>query len=157
MAEILERHPEPVTLVPTGPLTNVAALLLAHPELKSKIARISLMGGGVQFGKLDPRCGVQHSGGSEAADVVFSSGIPIIMAGLDVTEKGPHLPGGLPAYPGCGQQGLSGRGRLLEFFYGFHRKMGYPGAPVHDAVAVAALVRPEILTMQEMYVAVETQ
>ena len=45
----------------------------------------------------------------------------------------------------------------LEFFYGFHRSMGYSGAPVHDAVAVAALVRPEILTMKPYYVQVETE
>lgn len=44
----------------------------------------------------------------------------------------------------------------LDFFYGFHRAKGYPGAPVHDAVAVAALIAPEILTIEELYVEVET-
>ena len=44
----------------------------------------------------------------------------------------------------------------LEFFYGFHRKLGYPGAPVHDAVAVAALIKPEIMTFKDLYVQVET-
>lgn len=45
----------------------------------------------------------------------------------------------------------------LEFFYGFHRELGYAGAPVHDTVAVAALIAPELFRMEEMYVAVETQ
>ena len=157
MAEILERHPEPVTLVPTGPLTNVAALLLAHPELKSKIARISLMGGGVQFGNWTPAAEFNILVDPEAADVVFSSGIPIIMAGLDVTEKALIFPEDFQRIRAVGNKVSQVVADWLEFFYGFHRKMGYPGAPVHDAVAVAALVRPEILTMQDMYVAVETQ
>ena len=51
MAKVLRESPEPVTIIPTGPETNVAALLLAHPELKSKIKQISLMGGGIAYGK----------------------------------------------------------------------------------------------------------
>ena len=92
MAKLLEESPEPVTLIPTGPLTNVAALLLAYPELKSKIARISLMGGGVQYGNWTPAAEFNILVDPEAADVVFSSGIPIIMAGLDVTEKAMIFP-----------------------------------------------------------------
>lgn len=54
MAKVLRESPEPVTIVATGPQTNVAALLLAHPELKCKIARISLMGGGIATGNWTP-------------------------------------------------------------------------------------------------------
>ena len=80
MAKLIQESDEPITLVPTGPLTNVAALLIAHPELKEKIARISLMGGGVQYGNWTPAAEFNILVDPEAAAVVFESGIPIIMA-----------------------------------------------------------------------------
>ena len=92
MAKLIQESDEPITLVPTGPLTNVAALLMAYPELKEKIARISLMGGGVQYGNWTPAAEFNILVDPEAAAVVFESGIPIIMAGLDVTEKAMIFP-----------------------------------------------------------------
>ena len=87
IARTVEASPEPVTLVPTGPLTNIALFLLAYPELKSKIRQISLMGGGIMYGNWTPAAEFNILVDPEAADIVFRSGIPIIMAGLDVTER----------------------------------------------------------------------
>ena len=92
MAKVLRESPEPVTIVATGPQTNVAALLLAHPELKCKIARISLMGGGIATGNWTPAAEFNILVDPEAARIVFTSGVPITMAGLDVTEKALILP-----------------------------------------------------------------
>ncbi len=92
MAKVLRESPEPVTIVATGPQTNVAALLLAHPELKSKIARISLMGGGIAYGNWTPAAEFNILVDPEAAQIVFTSGVPITMAGLDVTEKALIMP-----------------------------------------------------------------
>lgn len=156
MAKLLEESEEPVTLVPTGPLTNVAALLLAHPELKEKIARISLMGGGVQYGNWTPAAEFNILVDPEAADVVFSSGIPIIMAGLDVTEKAMIFPEDFERIRALGNPVAVIVAEWLEFFYQFHSGLGYEGAPVHDAVAVAALLKPEIMESRELYVQVET-
>lgn len=94
MAKVLRESPEPVTIVATGPQTNVAALLLAHPELKCKIARISLMGGGIATGNWTPAAEFNILVDPEAARIVFTSGVPITMAGLDVTEKALIMPGG---------------------------------------------------------------
>lgn len=157
MAKVLRESVEPVTLVPTGPLTNVAALLLAHPELRPKIAQISLMGGGILHGNWTPAAEFNILVDPEAADLVFRSGIPIIMAGLDVTEKALVCPADFDRIRAVGNKVAVTVADWLGFFYQFHKKMDYPGAPVHDAVAVAALVAPHILTMREMYVAVETQ
>ena len=157
MAKVLQESSEPVTIVSTGPLSNTAALLLAHPELKGKIERISLMGGGIAYGNWTPAAEFNILVDPEAAKCVFTSGIPLIMSGLDVTEKALIFPEDFQRIRAVGNKVAQVVADWLEFFYGFHRRMGYPGAPVHDAVAVAALVRPEILTMQEMYVAVETQ
>ena len=156
MAELIRGCDEPVTLVPTGPLTNVALLLLEYPELKDRIAHISLMGGGVAFGNWTAAAEFNILVDPEAADIVFKSGIPITMAGLDVTEKALIFPEDFERIRAVGNPVAKVVAEWLEFFYGFHRSLGYEGAPVHDAVAVAALIKPEILTTRDMYVQVET-
>ena len=155
MAQILEASEEPVVLIPTGPLTNVATLLLLYPHLKSKIRHIYLMGGGIDFGNWTPAAEFNILVDPEAADVVFRSGVPITMAGLDVTEKALVFPEDFERIRALKNPVARVVAEWLDFFYGFHRSIGYPGAPVHDAVAVAALIRPEIMTMQEMYVQIE--
>lgn len=155
MAQTILSSPEPVTLVPTGPLTNVAALLLAHPEVKEKIARISLMGGCIAHGNWTPAAEFNILVDPEAADVVFRSGVPITMAGLDVTEQALLYPADFARIRAVGNPVASVVADWLEFFYQFHRSMGYPGAPIHDAVAVAWLLRPELFAGRDLYVAVE--
>ena len=157
MAWVLEESPEPVTIVPTGPLTNVASLLLTRPDLKGKIAGISMMGGGVTHGNWSPAAEFNILVDPEAADLVFRSGVPITMARLDVTEKALVFPEDFETIRALGNPVARVVADWLEFFYGFHQKLGYAGAPVHDAVAVAALIAPELFQMEEMYVAVETE
>ncbi len=155
MAQILEQSDEPVGLIPTGPLTNIATLLLLYPHLKSKIKHIYLMGGGIDFGNWTPAAEFNILVDPEAADVVFTSGVPITMAGLDVTEKALVFPEDFERIRALHNPVATVVAEWLDFFYGFHRSIGYPGAPVHDAVAVAALIKPEIMTMVDMYVAIE--
>ena len=157
MAKILRESDRPVCLVPTGPLTNIAALLLAYPELKPKIDCISLMGGGIAYGNWTCAAEFNILVDPEAADIVFRSGVPIYMAGLDVTEKALIFPEDFNRIRAVGNHVACVVADWLEFFYGFHRSLGYPGAPVHDAVAVTALLRPDLLEMQEMYVQIETK
>ncbi|MDP3448656.1 MAG: nucleoside hydrolase [Eubacteriales bacterium] len=156
MAEILEASDEPVVLFPTGPLTNIATLLLLYPHLKPKIRHIYLMGGGIDFGNWTPAAEFNILVDPEAADVVFTSGVPITMAGLDVTEQALVFPEDFERIRAVGNAVATVVAEWLDFFYGFHRSIGYPGAPVHDAVAIAALIRPEIMTMVDMFVAIET-
>ena len=157
MAKIIGESSEPITIVPTGPLTNIASLLMAHPELKERIARISMMGGGVQYGNWSPAAEFNILVDPEAADVVFRSGIPITMAGLDVTEKALIFPEDFERIRALGNPVALVVAQWLEFFYEFHREIGYEGAPVHDAVAVAALVRPELMESRDLYVQIETK
>lgn len=157
MAKVLRESEEPVCLVPTGPLTNVAALLLSHPELKEKIRCISLMGGGIDFGNWTCAAEFNILVDPEAADIVFRSGVPIYMAGLDVTEKALIFPEDFNRIRAVGNEVALIVAEWLEFFYGFHRSIGYPGAPVHDPVAVVALIRPDLLQMRDLYVQIETQ
>lgn len=156
MAKVLRESDEPVTIVATGPETNVAALLLAHPELKSKIGRISLMGGGIGFGNWTPAAEFNILVDPEAAKIVFESGIPIYMAGLDVTEKALILPEDFKRIAALGNPVADIVAKWLEFFYIFHKGIGYDGAPMHDPCAVMVLLHPEIFDIRPMYVQVET-
>lgn len=157
MAQVLRESDRPVCLVPTGPLTNIATLLLTYPELKCKIDRISLMGGGIDFGNWTCAAEFNILVDPEAADMVFKSGLPIYMAGLDVTEKALIFPEDFQRIRACDNEVARIVSEWLEFFYQFHRSIGYPGAPVHDPVAIVALIAPEILTIRDYYVQIETQ
>lgn len=156
MAKLLAECEEPVTLVPTGPLTNIAGLLLAYPKLRDKIAQISLMGGGLRNGNWTLAAEFNILADPEAAKIVFESGVPIIMAGLDVTEKAFVTPEDFERIRAVGGRIATIVADWLEFFYRFHKNLGYEGAPVHDPVAIVSLVRPDILQTQDLYVQVET-
>lgn len=157
MAKVLRESEVPVTIVSTGPQTNVAALLLAHPELKNKIGQISLMGGGIEHGNWTPAAEFNILVDPEAAKIVFESGIPVIMSGLDVTEKALIYPADFERIRAVGNPVAVVVADWLEFFYEFHRELGYPGAPLHDPVAVVSLVRPDLLISKNLCVEVETQ
>ncbi|MGM9523662.1 MAG: nucleoside hydrolase [Faecousia sp.] len=157
MAKVLQESETPVALVPTGPLTNIAALLLAHPELKQKIKVISLMGGGITHGNWTPAAEFNILVDPEAAKIVFESGVPIVMSGLDVTERALIFPKDFERIRKVGNPVARVVADWLEFFYGFHREIGYTGAPLHDPVAVVSLIRPDLLTSKPLCVEIETQ
>src|SRR3954471_4917196 len=87
MADTLEAAPEPVTLVPTGPLTNVAQLLSARPDLHGRIREIVLMGGSTGRGNVTPLAEFNIYVDPEAAAIVFGSGLPLTMIGLNLTHQ----------------------------------------------------------------------
>ena len=157
MAKIIEESDEPITLVPTGPLTNIASLFLAHPELKSKIEHIYIMGGGIHHGNWAPAAEFNIQVDPEAADIVFRGGVPITMAGLDVTEKAQIYPEEFEIMRNLGNPVAKTVAEWFDFFFQYHKSKGYRGAAVHDAVAVAAITNPEIFEVKDMYVEVETE
>lgn len=157
MAKTLREADEPVTIISTGPMTNTACLLLAHPELKSKIRQISMMGGGIRHGNWSPAAEFNILVDPEAADIVFRSGVPILMAGLDVTLKALIGDEDIARIRAIGTRVSQVVADWLDFFYQFHRKIGYAGAPLHDPCAVAALIRPELFDIRDYYVQIETQ
>ena len=156
MARTLRNSKEKVTIVATGPLTNVGELLLGYPELKEKIARISIMGGGIKYGNWTPAAEFNILIDPEAADIVFNSGIHVIMSGLDVTEQALVTPEDVEEIKQIGNQVSDIVWQWLEFFYQFHKTLGYEGAPMHDPCAVMVLVHPEIFTIRDFYVEIET-
>ncbi|MBR6089071.1 MAG: nucleoside hydrolase [Anaerolineaceae bacterium] len=155
-ARVIRNSDRKVTIVSTGPLTNTAAFLLAHPELKDRIERISLMGGGLLFGNWTPAAEFNILVDPEAAKIVFESGVPILMAGIDVTEKALIKPADFERIRALNNPVSDIVWQWLEFFYRFHKTLGYEGAPMHDPCAVMVLVHPEIFTIRDFYVQIET-
>ena len=157
IADAVSGSPEPVTLVPVGPLTNVALFLREHPELKERIARISLMGGSIGLGNTTPAAEFNVYVDPEAAREVFESGLPITMSGLDVTHKAGAGPAERERLRSLGRVGLVAA-ELLEFFAATYEGVfGFDAPPLHDAVAVAAVLEPALLETRYMRVDVECE
>ncbi|HIC8860588.1 TPA: pyrimidine-specific ribonucleoside hydrolase RihA [Aeromonas hydrophila] len=158
MAKCLRESPEPVTLVPTGPLTNIALLLAAHPELKAKIARIVLMGGAAGPGNWTPAAEFNIYVDPEAADMVFKSGLPITMCGLDVTHEAQVMDEDIERVRAITNPVAQCVAGLLDFFMIYHRdpKWGFAGAPLHDPCTIAWLLAPALFHGVECRVDIET-
>lgn len=129
MARVLRESQEPVTLVATGPQTNVALLLASHPELHAKIARIVIMGGAMGLGNWQPAAEFNIFVDPQAAEMVFQSGIPVVMAGLDVTHKAQILPADIERFRQIGNPVSTIVAELLDFFMAYHKdeKWGFDG------------------------------
>lgn len=159
MAKVLRESDEPVTLVATGPQTNVALLLNSHPELHSKIARIVIMGGAMGLGNWTPAAEFNIFVDPEAAEIVFQSGLPVVMAGLDVTHRAQIMAEDIERFRSIPNPVANAVAGLLDFFMEYHKteKWGFKGAPLHDPCTIAWLLKPEIFTTVERWVGVETQ
>ena len=128
---------ERVTVVPVGPLTNVALLLARFPQVAERIERIVLMGGAIAEGNVTPAAEFNIWADPEAAARVFGSGLDVTMIGLDVTHQA------LMTREHAGRLRSMGRtgtmvAELFDFFHEYHRQTyGFEGSPIHDAVAIA--------------------
>lgn len=156
MARLLRDSSRPVTIAATGPLTNVATLLRNHPDLVPGIERIVFMGGSTGRGNRAPLAEFNILADPEAADIVLRSGLPLTMCGLNVTHQalaGPEVFERLRAIGGPLVTSLAGS---LEFYGNAYREIfGMPAPPLHDPVAIAAIVEPEVVRCVEAPVAVE--
>jgi inosine-uridine nucleoside N-ribohydrolase len=146
----------PVTLVPTGPLTNIALLLARYPELEPRIERVVLMGGAIGEGNITPAAEFNIWADPEAAHRVFTSGLDVTMVGLDVTHKALMTPAHAEQLAAGGKAG-----KLVSDLYGFYsqfhaRRYGWDGAPVHDAVALAHVIDPTLLSTVHCGVVIDT-
>jgi inosine-uridine nucleoside N-ribohydrolase len=141
-----------VVLVATAPLTNVALWL----ERGIRPERIVWMGGSIGEGNVTPAAEFNAFVDPEAAATVFASGIPIAMVGLDVTHKALFTRAHAERLRDAGRAGRF-VAELSDFFQGFHeRSYGFGGSPIHDAMAVAHVIDPTLLTTRHVNVAVET-
>jgi inosine-uridine nucleoside N-ribohydrolase len=144
-----------VTLVPTGPLTNVARYLERHGT--DGIGRIVLMGGSIAEGNMTPAAEFNIWADPEAAQIVLHALVDVTMIGLDVTHKAVTDDDVQRRLRDSGTVGVF-VAELVDFFTVFHRETyGWEGAPIHDAVAVAHVLRPGLVETRSLNVEVERE
>ncbi|QOR35385.1 nucleoside hydrolase [Clostridium sp. 'deep sea'] len=155
MAEVVQNSKHKITLVPLGPLTNIALFIKSYPHLLNKIELISLMGGGLYQGNVTSAAEFNIYVDPEAAAIVFKSGLPLIMSGLDVTNKAYIL--------NTEYESLRSKGKisnfvceLLDFYSIYGKRFGYTGNAMHDPCAIAYLLQPQLFKAKDLYVQVIT-
>jgi purine nucleosidase len=157
IVETLRAHPAgTVTLCAVGPLTNIAMALRMAPEIAERMKRIVLMGGAAGRGNVTPSAEFNIYADPHAADVVFRSGVPIVMHGLDVTHQALVTSERLAAIAALDTPVSRAVAGMLDFYGGRSRQRGGEGAPLHDPCAVAYLLDPGLFRGRESHVAVET-
>jgi purine nucleosidase/pyrimidine-specific ribonucleoside hydrolase len=156
IARFLRQHPEPVVIAPIGPLTNIALVLRIYPELAGRIAHLSIMGGSIGEGNATVSAEFNIYADPEAADIVFRSGVPITMMGLDVTHQALLDRSSAEALRGLGT--ASGRVAAELTDYALDRNMawGRTTTAIHDAVAVAHLAIADLVDVAPYNVSVDT-
>lgn len=151
MRRVIMESAEPVTLVPIAPLTNIALLFTMYPEVKANIKEIVMMGGSAGRGNKGVMSEFNIATDPEAAKIVFDSGLPIVMAGLDVGWKA-------LVYPEDSAK-LMEMGRTGEMAYCLFKKYRGgtfgTGLKMYDSCAVAYLLCPELFTVEETFVDIE--
>ena len=157
ISDTLRATSEPVTLVPVGPLTNIALFLREHPDLKDRVGRISLMGGSMGLGNTTPAAEFNIYVDPEAAREVFESGLPITMSGLDVTHQAGAGPEVRERLRTSGRVGGVVAGFLDFFAATYDSVFGFEAPPLHDPVAVAAVLEPGLLQTRPMRVDIECE
>ena len=147
-----------VTLCPLGPLTNIALALVREPRIAPRIRQIVLMGGGFfEGGNVTPAAEFNIYVDPHAADVVFRSGIPIVMMPLDVTHKALTSSARIETFRGLRTKVGDATAQMLEFFERFdEEKYGTDGGPLHDPCVIAYLIKPELFRGRDCNVTVET-
>ncbi len=156
MRRLLMGAAEPVTLIATGPLTNVALLLRSHPEVTAYVRRVVFMGGSTERGNTTPYGEFNIVTDPEAADIVLKSGLPTTMIGLNVTHQALATTEIIAEFQGLGTRLGAMCAELMTFFAStYHRVFGFEHPPVHDPIAVAAVIDPSIVRTVAAPVAVE--
>lgn len=159
IARLLQESAEPVTLAVTGPMTNIALLLSSWPHLKSQIARIVFMGGAIHGGNVTPVAEFNIYVDPEAAEIVLQSGVPLVMAGLNVTHQALVMPEEVSLVRALNNPVARAVAEMLDFYMPVYRKhpRGLQGAAMHDPAVVAWLLQPELFLSEKRWVGVETQ
>jgi purine nucleosidase/pyrimidine-specific ribonucleoside hydrolase len=156
MRRLVADSADPVTLIALGPLTNVALLLRRHPEVVPRIRRIVFMGGSTDRGNTTPYGEFNIVTDPEAADIVLRSGLAITMIGLNVTHQARATPEIIAEFRGMGSRLGAVCADLMTFFAGTYlREFGLSDPPVHDPVAVAAVIDASVVRTVAAPVAVE--
>ena len=154
---LVRANPGEVTIVGIGPLTNVAIALQQNPDLARMIRGFVLMGGSLSGGNITPSAEFNFYVDPEAAGIVFGSGVPIRMVGLDVTRKVDLTEARVAALRAGRNKVSDAAARIGAAVLDLYRRENTEGAPhLHDPLAVSALLSPNVLTFEDYHVEIET-
>lgn len=153
--ELVHKYPHEITLIPVGPLTNIALAVSKDPSIVPLVKDIVIMGGSISGGNVDGAAEANIYGDPEAASIVFNAGWIVTMIGSDVGERTlitrAHL-AQLQAPHGPESDFIF---KLAEFYLTRSEKSGYSGAAMYDPLAVATVIDPSLVTLKDMHVDVE--
>ncbi|OOB91717.1 uridine-preferring nucleoside hydrolase UriH [Rathayibacter sp. VKM Ac-2630] len=154
--EVMSSPAGSITLVPTGPLTNIAMAVRREPRLVERVREVVLMGGGVQGGNWTATAEFNILADPEAAHIVFGAGWAVTMVGLDVTHRALATEDVVARFRGLDSDAGRFCVGLLDFFAESYREaQGFDAPPVHDPVAVAYVIDPSILEVRRAPLTVE--
>ena len=158
IGDLLEAAPEPVSLIPTGPLTNIAHLLEQRSDLRSKIKEIIWMGGSTGRGNVGAYPEFNAWVDPEAADLVFKAGLPLTMVGLNISHQALITQEVISSIGAVGNETSAFGVELLRFFCSTYDAVeGMPEGPLHDPITVAIAIDRSVATIQRSHVDVETK
>jgi len=154
--QMVHAAPHEITLVPVGPLTNIALAVLQDPSIVPLVKEVILMGGSISGGNVNAAAEANIYNDPEAAQIVFQAGWPLTMVGLDVGDKA------LLSRKYLDQLG-STHGPVNDFIYKVAKylvdlsaRFGWPGTPMYDPLAVGVAIDATLVKAPEMHVEVET-
>jgi inosine-uridine nucleoside N-ribohydrolase len=158
LIDLLLRSDGDITLVATGPLTNIAMAMLREPAIIPKIQAISLMGGAIGLGNITPAAEFNIWTDPEAASIVFQCGRPVTMVPLEVTHRALATEQIIARLRATNRTVANFAADLLIFFADRYRTVfGFTAPPVHDPCAVARVIEPDIVATSLMHVDIEVK
>jgi ribosylpyrimidine nucleosidase len=145
-----------ITLVPTGPLTNIAMAIRKEPAILEKIEEIVLMGGCYQLGNVTPAAEFNIHADAEAAHIVFTCGRPVSMMGLDITRKALCLPAVIERMEKIENRAARLFAGMMRYFSMTQKRVfGWEGGPLHDPTCIAYLIDPSCIEQKSMYTEID--
>ena len=155
--ELVHQYPHEITLVPVGPLTNIALAVSKDPSLVPLVKEVVLMGGAISGGNATAAAEANIYNDPEAARVVFEAGWPLTMVGLNVTEKTRFTRADLNQLAKTHGRENDFAVGVLKFMVDLAGKLGADGTAMHDPLAVGAVIDRSLITTADMRVDVETR
>ena len=155
--ETVHKYPHEVTLIPVGPLTNIALAVSKDPSIVPLVKNIVIMGGSITGGNVNGAAEANIYGDPEAASIVFSAGWMVTMVGSDVGERTLILRKHLAELQSQHGPESDFVAKLADFYLTRSEKSGYQGAAMYDPLAVAVAIDPTLVTLKDMHVDVETK
>ena len=154
--DTLMNSDEKITLVPTGPLTNIGMAIRFEPRIIEKINRIVLMGGSYQLGNMTPAAEFNILADPDAAHIVFSSGVKMVMMGLDLTRQASATKEVVEKIKSLNNKASKLFVDLMEFFAASQKNVfGWSAPPVHDPTTIAYIIDPECIEVKPMFCEIE--